>query len=222
MRVDHQPVFTPECTDRRQPIGMGALAGDKAKLRQARHERSTVEIKTAASINRGPQFAHRGGVAADQVEDEAFEVRGLGNIHRRARGHPGIRGAARPVDAGAEKFVEHVILVGGENQPADRQAHHPRDMTGADVAEVPRGHGERHLFRVIFGRREIAFEVIDNLGKDTRPVDRVDRANLVLCLEGGVVGDGLDDVLAVVEHAFDGDVENVRVGQRIHLRALEG
>ena len=41
-------------------------------------------------------------------------------------------------------------------------------------------------------------------------------------LEGVVVGDGLDDVLAVVEHALDGDVVDVLVLQAEHLRLLEG
>ena len=55
---------------------------------------------------------------------------------------------ARPVAAGAEELVEHVVLVGGEDQPADRQAHLARDVAGEDVAEVARGHRERHLLVV--------------------------------------------------------------------------
>ncbi len=75
------------------------------------------------------------------------------------------------------------------------------DVAGADVAEVARRHGEGHLLVVRFGRREIALEVIDDLRRDARPVDRIDRADLVLGLEGGIVGHRLDDVLRVVEHA---------------------
>ena len=37
-----------------------------------------------------------------------------------------------------------------------------------------------------------------------------------------VIGDGLHDVLRVVEHACDGDVVDVFVLQRVHLRPLEG
>src|SRR5207249_9662018 len=40
-------------------------------------------------------------------------------------------------------------------------------------------------------------------------------------LELRVAGNGLDQVLAIVEHAFDREVENVRVGERVHLCRLE-
>jgi hypothetical protein len=84
-------------------------------------------------------------------------------------------------------------------------------VAGADVAEVARGHGEGDLFVVGAGGGEIALEVVHDLCGDARPVDRVDRADLVARLEGGVVGDRLHDVLAVVEHAADGDVEDVGI-----------
>ena len=44
---------------------------------------------------------------------------------------------------------------------------------------------------------------------------------LYLRLEGVVVGHRLHHVLRIVEHAVDGDIVDVRVLQRIHLRALE-
>lgn len=95
-------------------------------------------------------------------------------------------------------------------------------MAGADVAEVPRGHAEGHLFVIAGGGREPALEVIDHLGQHAGPVDGIDGTDPVLRLEGGVVGDGLDDVLGVVEHAAHGDVEDVFVLQRVHLGPLEG
>ena len=52
------------------------------------------------------------------------------------------RGRARPVAAGAEELVEHVVLVGREDQPADRQPHLARDVAGEDVAEVAGRHRE--------------------------------------------------------------------------------
>ena len=70
-------------------------------------------------------------------------------------------------------------------------------------------------------RLEVAGKVIDHLRQQARPVDRIDRADLVLALELQVVGDGLDHVLAVVEHALDGDVVDVGVQQAEHLRLLE-
>ena len=52
-----------------------------------------------------------------------------------------------PGSPGAEEFVEHVVLVGGDHQPGDRQAHHAGDMAGADVAEVAGGDGELTFWR---------------------------------------------------------------------------
>ncbi len=62
---------------------------------------------------------------------------------------------AHAVDAGAEELVEHVVLVGGQHQPVDRQAHHARHVAGADVAEVAGGHGEARPHR---RRRGVAWK----------------------------------------------------------------
>ena len=95
-------------------------------------------------------------------------------------------------------------------------------MAGADVAEVSRRHAEGHFLVVGLRRLEPALEVVHDLGHHPRPVDRIHRADLVLRLEFGIVGHGLDDVLGIIEHAAHGDVENVRIRQGIHLRALKG
>jgi len=77
------------------------------------------------------------------------------------------------------------------------------------------------LLVVRAGGAEITLEVIDDLRGHARPVDRIDRADAVSRLERGVVRHRLDDVLGVVEHAGHGDVVDVVVLQRIHLRPLE-
>jgi hypothetical protein len=66
----------------------------------------------------------------------------------------------RAVDAGTEELVEHVVLVGCQDQPADRQPHHARDVARADVAEVARRYGKGDLLFVIHaaGRREVALK----------------------------------------------------------------
>ena len=129
--------------------------------------------------------------------------------------------AADAVAPGAEELVEHVVLVGGEDQAPDRQAHLARNVAGENVAEVARRHGEGDFFAFVLRRREVALEVVDDLRRDARPVDRVDGPEPVARLERRVAGDRLDDVLAVVEHALDRDVEDVGVGERVHLRGLE-
>ena len=127
----------------------------------------------------------------------------------------------RAVAARAKEFVQHVIFVGGENQAADRQAHLSGDVPRQDVAEIARGYGE--VDRIAFAARdgEVAFEVIDDLCGDPRPVDRIDGADCVTRLEFGVGADRLDDVLAFVEHALDREIVDVRIGERVHLRRLE-
>src|SRR5690606_41799736 len=65
---------------------------------------------------------------------------------------------------------------------------------------------------------EIPAEVVDDLRGDARPVDRIDRADRMAPLEEQVAGDGLDEILALVEDALDRDVEDVRVGERVQDR----
>ncbi len=128
---------------------------------------------------------------------------------------------SHPVHAGAKEFVENIVFVRRHHQPVNRQAHHARDVTRADVAEISGRHSKRHLLLVGSCRRQIAAEVVHHLRHHARPVDRVDRANFLLRLEFQIIRRRLDHVLTVVEHAFDRDVINIRVLQAEHLRRLE-
>ena len=125
------------------------------------------------------------------------------------------------VNTGAEKFVQHIVLVGGDHQMVDGQTHHAGHVTGANIAKVATGHGETDAFLVGLGHLKISREVINHLGQQTRPVDGIDRADFVAALEIQVVRDRFDHVLAIVKHAFHGDVENIRVLQAEHLCLLE-
>ena len=69
--------------------------------------------------------------------------------------------------------------------------------------------------------REVGLDVVHALRQYARPVDGVDRADVVAALERGVGIDGFDEVLAVVEDAFNGDIVDVGVLQAVHLRLLE-
>ena len=219
--VDHDAILFPGHADRRQAIGVAAGTGHKAEFGDLGLQAGRVQIESLAGIHRTPQFGDALTVAADQIEDEAFEVGGLGDIHRRAGGMQRLRRSARAIDAGAEKFVEHIVFVGGDDQFADRQAHHARDVAGADIAEVAGRHRKIDLLPAIAGYREVGLEVIDDLRRDARPVDRIHRADAVFRLEGMIVGHRLDDVLALVEHTAHRDVEDIAILQRIHLRLLE-
>mmetsp|Transcript_6754 Transcript_6754/g.28334 ORF Transcript_6754/g.28334 Transcript_6754/m.28334 type:complete len:477 (-) Transcript_6754:1036-2466(-) len=217
VRVDDDAMLGMAAADGRDAVGMGAAAGGESKaadgglLLGAEHEAAGAEV-----------LLHARTIPAQQIEDEALEVAGLGDVHRGAGGLVRVGGAARAIGAGAEELVEHVVLVGGHHQLGNRQAHLPRHMAGADVAEVAARHREADLLDIALRGLEVAGEVVDDLGQQTRPVDRVDRADAVLALEGQVVGHRLDDVLAIVKHALDGEVVDVGVLQAEHLRLLEG
>ena len=133
-----------------QAVGVRALAADEAVAARAACANAgsppgrTGPCAASSSPN---SVAHPRAVAAQQVEHEALEVAGLGDVHRRAGGLVRVGAAAHAVDAGAEELVEHVVLVGGQHQLRDRQAHHARHVAGADVAEVAGGHGEADLAR---------------------------------------------------------------------------
>ena len=199
---------------------MTAASRDEAALGNARVVGRVREIQIAFGLERAPEVAQAHAVAPHQVVDIALEVRSLGDVHRRAGGL--LRLLPHAIAAGAEELIQDVVLIGGDDQPPDRQAHAPRDVAGVDVAEVTGGYGEAHLLVVRVRRGEIAFEVIDHLGRDARPVDRVHGADAVTLLECRVGIHLLHEVLAVVEDAAHGDVVDVRVLQRIHLRRLEG
>ena len=63
-------------------------------------------------------------------------------------------------------------------------------------------------------------EIIDDLRDDAAPVDGIDAGQAHAVAEAVVVEHRLDDVLAVVERAFERDVVHVGVEHRGHLQAL--
>ena len=56
---------------------------------------------------------------------------------------------AHAIATGLEELVEHVVLVGGEDQLVDRQPHLPRDVAREDVAEIARRHRKADLLAVV-------------------------------------------------------------------------
>ena len=144
--------------------------------------RAACRSKRAACIHlapraRAPSRASRptrSKMKRSKLEALEMSIDGLLVWQRLGRG-------ARAVDAGAEEFVEHVVLVGGEDQLA-RSA-------GPSCARCGRRRCCRSCRRarenatcssLDLRRREIALEVIHDLRRHARPVDRIDRADLVL------------------------------------------
>ncbi|KPZ07748.1 Uncharacterized protein ALO94_05568 [Pseudomonas syringae pv. spinaceae] len=119
----------------------------------------------------------------------------------------------------AHEAVQNVIAVGGNDQLIDRQPHVARQVTGEDVAEVAGRHRERYRTRRA-AQLQRCMEVVDDLGHDPRPVDRVDR-HQTRAFEEALIGEAvLDHFLAVVEVAFHCDVMNVIAKDGGHLPTL--
>ena len=94
-------------------------------------------------------------------------------------------------------------------------------MACAHITKVAGRHAERDLLVVAFRHLQVAGNVVHNLREQTSPVNGVDRTNRVLGFKRRVPVDFLDHILAVIKHAIERDVENVRVIQTKHLRLLE-
>ena len=175
-----------------------------------------LDAETATLLEGVHQPGDGGAVATVQVEQQALEVRGHHDVHRRRQGR--VQGVLDVLIA-AHEAVQDVVAVGGHDQLVDRQAHVARQVAGEDVAEVAGRHREGHRT----GRRaqlDGGVEVVDDLGHDPRPVDRVDR-HQTGALEETLVGEaGLDHLLAVVEVAVDGDVVDVVALDGGHLATL--
>src|SRR5262249_4227545 len=144
MRVDHHLETLPGVADRGEAVGVRALAGDETELRPGGFKRRiAAEVETAARaqlVTEERLEVRR--IAAEQIESEGVEVARLADVHRRAGSLVRIGAGAHAVDPGAEELVEHVVLVRREYQRVDRKTHRAGNVSGADVAEVARGHRE--------------------------------------------------------------------------------
>ena len=101
----------------------------------------------------------------------------------------------------------------------DGQAHALGAVAGEHVAEVAGGHGEADRAAPA-GQPGHRGDVVDDLGHDPGPVDGVDRRQVDPVAEGLVGEERLDQVLAVVEGALDGQVVHVGRVDGGHLPPL--
>ncbi len=141
MRVDRDAVTLFDIADGVQPVLMGRFAGLEAELADlgklvAIAAGAARQVEAAFGFHLMEQSAHAFAVAIQQIVDETLEIRGFADVHARAAGVVSLGRFAHPVDTGAEKLIQHVVLVSGCHQLIDRQAHHAGDMAGADIAEI--------------------------------------------------------------------------------------
>ena len=214
MRIDETAGLAQQRADRGGGLLLvGAVGGEQAAQRRQRFAR---QREAARLRQRAHHRADRLVVAAAELEQDALEIRGDLDVHRRRRGRDHVAGL---VGAGRERARQDVVDVGGDHQPVDRQAHAHGDVAGIDVAEISGRDGEGEL-AMRRAKRDRGGEVVDRLRDDARPVDRVDAGERDLVAEGMVIEQALHDRLAVVEGALDRERMDVVVLGRGHHAPL--
>ena len=87
---------------------------------------------------------------------------------------------ALAVVAGVEEAGQDVVFVGREDEATDRQPHTVGHIPGEDVPEISGRHGKLNAAGT--GQAHDpkgGKEVVNDLGRDASPVDRIDGADLV-------------------------------------------
>ena len=167
-------------------------------------------------------------VLTAQVKQQALQVGGDQDIHGRRNRLVEVA-AGDIVHAGVDEIGEHVVLVAGADQPAQRQTRLAGVVRGEDVAEVAGRHAEvdpvAHLNGALGEQVGIGGEVIDDLRHEAAEIDGVrggQHAALRVHLFGEIrIGeDLLHAALRVVKVALHGDDVRVAAAGGHHLQAL--
>src|SRR5207237_5277710 len=111
VRIDDDAVALLDAAYRREAIGMRAFAGHESRLGEPLRVRRAGEVEPAVARNLQPELAHDGRIAADEVEDEALEIRSLRDVHRRTRCRNRLVDGADTIAAGFEELLEYGVLV---------------------------------------------------------------------------------------------------------------
>ena len=120
-----------------------------------------------------------------------------------------------------KEIIEHIVFVGGDDKAIDWQPHLTSNVTGANIAKIARWYAKADFFVIACGDGKIGLKVINDLRKDTAPVDRVHRTEIISGFECRVLLQRFDDILTVIKHTVDGDIMDIVISQAIHLRTLK-
>ena len=71
------------------------------------------------------------------------------------------------------------------------------------------------------GHMQTAVDIVDHLGKNSGPVDRIDRSQMIGAFKFDIVKNRLDRRLGIVEGTSDRNIEDVGIGHRGHLFFLD-
>ena len=121
--------------------------------------------------------------------------------------------------AGLDEPPEDVVGVGGDEETLGWQPHAAGVVPGQHVAEVAGGDAERD--GALVGQAPHRPDVVDDLGRDPGPIDRVHRGQCHVEAERLVGEHRLHQVLAVIEGAVHGHRMDVGRVQRGHLASLD-
>ena len=160
--------------------------------------------------------------------EQALEVGRDEDIHRRRDGL--LEGADTVVGARGDEIGEHVVGVGGDDEPAHGKAEQLGVVAREDIAEVAGGHDELDLVAERDGacahELRIGIEVVGDLGCESPDIDGVRARERDALLgeasdEVGIGEDALHACLGVVEGAANS--ANTHVGTLLadHLELLD-
>ena len=174
------------------------------------------------------QSRHQSGIAAEQIQ-QPLQIAGHQNVHGGGNGL--IEGAVAVIAAGAQELCQHVVGVGGADEPSHRQAQLPGKKACQNIAEIAGGHGEIHL--VAHGdaagaaQVRVGTEIVHHLRGQPADIDGVGGGEThllplqqLLLLHGGK--DLLYAGLSVVKVAADGAHADVAALLGLHLPLLHG
>ena len=226
VRVDHIMVVAPAFGDHLAHLVLVGPAGGE----QSADLREQLRRHLIGAVLR--QVVHQVGdqawILLRHVIQHAFEVRGDEDVHRRRDRL--VERAVAVVGAGRQEVEQHVVLVGGHDELAYRQAKHLRVVAGEHIAEIAGRHHEvdlvAHIDHLLFEQLRVRREIVDDLRHQAAHVDRVRRREHHMVVRGEAFGellvaeDLLDRGLRIVEIAVDGAHMHIGAGLRGHLQLL--
>jgi hypothetical protein len=149
--IDHDADGVPDVADGRQAVGMGLrpdtmpYVGSAEKYgvpRRSKLPPASIFARHRSRMTFPASRPTRSKTKRSKLEAFEMSIDGLDVCMRFCR-------CARPIDTGAEKLVEHVVLVGCHDEPGDRQAQHACNMASTNVAKITRRNGEKSDLFVI-------------------------------------------------------------------------
>ena len=126
---------------------------------------------------------------------------------------PGLVAAAR------KRAGEDVVHIGRDDKPLDGQPHALGVVARENIAKIS-GRNSKGDPSLGSAEGDGADEIIDNLGEDARPIDRVHARKPHLVAKGEIAEQLFDDALAVIKRALDRQRVDVCLADRRHLPAL--